>query len=141
MAVSKKKPKVSKKTRRAKKPKPEDLIETTLKIDRLENPPSTAIITLTGYLQRPESKSILQAVDGLAAEGVTKVIYDMTEVRYANSSAIGAFVNTASTLKAHGGLVVLLKMQPNIEKVFDTLGLLGLFTTAKTKKSALKAKP
>jgi stage II sporulation protein AA (anti-sigma F factor antagonist) len=141
VTVSKKKPKVSKKTRRAKKPKPEDLVETTLKVDRLENPPSTAIITLTGYLQRPESKSILQAVDGLAAEGVTKVIFDMTEVKYANSSAIGAFVNMASTLKARGGLVVLLKMQPNIEKVFDTLGLLGLFTTAKTKKTALKAKP
>lgn len=141
MAVSKKKPKVSKKTRRAKKPKPEDLVETTLKIDRLEDPPSTAIITLSGYLQRPESKSILQAVDGLVAEDVTKVIFDMTEVRYANSSAIGAFVNTASTLKARGGLAVLLKMQPNIEKVFDTLGLLGLFTTTKTKKSALKAKP
>lgn len=141
MAVSKKRPKASKKTRKVKKPTADDLVETTLKIERLDDPASTAIIMLSGYLQRPESKSILQAVDGLAAEGVTKVIFDMTEVRYANSSAIGAFVNTASTLKAQGGLVVLLKMQPNIEKVFETLGLLGLFTTAKTKKTALKAKP
>jgi stage II sporulation protein AA (anti-sigma F factor antagonist) len=141
VAVSKKKPKVSKKTRKVKKPGPEELVETTLKIDRLDDPSSTAIVTLSGYLQRPESKSILQAVDGLVAEGVTKVIFDMTEVRYANSSAIGAFVNSASTLKAHGGLVVLLKMQSNIEKVFKTLGLLGLFTTVKTKKTALKAKP
>jgi len=141
VSVSKKKPKVSKKTRSVKKPLTGGLVETTLKVERLEDPSSTAIITLSGYLQRPESKSILQTVDGLVAEGVTKVIFDMTEVRYANSSAIGAFVNTASTLKAQGGLAVLLKMQPNIEKVFETLGLLGLFTTTKTKKTALKATP
>lgn len=141
MAVSKKKPKIDKKTRKARKPDTGGLVETTLSVDRLDDPSSTAIITLSGYLQRPESKSILQTVDGLAAEGVTKVIFEMSSVRYANSSAIGAFVNAASTLKAKGGLVVLLKLPSNIEKVFETLGLLGLFTTANTKKAALKAEP
>jgi anti-anti-sigma factor len=131
----------SRKTRRVKQIDPVDLVETTLRVDRLDDPSSTALLTLSGYLQRPESKSIMQAIDGLVAEGVTRVIFDMTEVKYANSSAIGAFVNAVSTLKARGGLVVLLKMHANIEKVFETLGLLGLFTTAKTKKAALKARP
>ncbi len=140
MAVSKRKRKINKKTRKAKTPELDEFIETALKVDRLDDPSSTAIITLSGYLQRSESKSIQQAVEGLVAEDVTKVIFDMTEVKYANSSAIGSFVNAASTLKSRDGIVVLLKMPPNIEKIFETLGLLGLFATARTKKTALKAK-
>lgn len=141
MTASKRKKKINKKTRKAEKPELDEPAETALKIDRLDDPSSTAILTLSGYLQRSESKSIQQAVDGLVAEDVTKVIFDMTEVKYANSSAIGSFVNAASMLKARDGIVVLLKMPPNIEKIFETLGLLGLFATAKTKKAAFKANP
>ena len=113
--------------------------EVQLKIERLNKPKNTALIILGGFLQRRESNDILRTVTSLQEEGYVKVIFDLADVKYANSSAIGVFVNCASSLKAAGGHAVLLAMRPNIRKVFDTLGLAGLFIIASTKEEAVKA--
>ena len=115
------------------------LEETTLEIKRLDKPESAVIVTLTGFLQRREANKVTKAINTLQDEGVDKIIFDLAEVVYANSSAIGAFVNCASSLKAGGGQTVLMAMRPNIRKVFDTLGLTGLFCVVATKDEAIEA--
>ncbi len=112
--------------------------ELLLKVARLEKPKTTAIITLGGFLQRREANEIMRVVSSLQEEGFVKVIFDLADVKYANSSAIGVFVNCASSLKAGGGQAILLAMRPNIRKVFDTLGLAGLFFIASTRAEALQ---
>jgi len=109
----------------------------TIKVERLEEPKATALITLGGFLQRREANELLRTVNLLMDEGIKKVVFDMSEVNYANSSAIGAFVNCASSLKALGGQAVLLAMKSNIKKVFDTLGLAGLFWLTAVREEAL----
>jgi anti-sigma B factor antagonist len=106
---------------------------------RLKEPEATAIVSLSGFLQRTEATKISQAVNALQGQGIKKAIFNLAEVKYANSSAIGALVNSASTLKAAGGRAVLLAMQPNLMKVFETLGLANMFTMVSTEKEAMKA--
>lgn len=113
--------------------------ETELKIQRLEKPESAAVIVLAGYLQRREANEIMKITTSLQEEKFTKIIFDLAGVKYANSSAIGAFVNCASTLKTDGGRAILLGMRQNLKKVFDTLGLTGLFTVAATTDEAMQA--
>jgi anti-anti-sigma factor len=108
-----------------------------LKVLKLEKPEATAIIALHGFLQRKEAIAIMKTLSSLQDDGVLKVVFDMSEVEYANSSAISAFVNSASSLKAAGGYSVLLAMRPNVRNVFETLGLLGLFRIAATREEAL----
>ena len=108
-----------------------------IKVEHLEEPKNSAFIKLNGYLQRQEANDILMVVNSLQNEGVLNIVFDMTEVTYANSSAIGAFVNSASSLKAVGGRVILLGMQEDIKRVFDTLGLLAIFKLASTREEAL----
>lgn len=118
--------------------KDEQQADLLLKVERLGKPKSSAIITLGGFLQRREANEVMRTVNSLQEEDFVKVIFDLADVKYANSSAIGVFVNCASTLKASGGQAVLLAMRPNIKKVFDTLGLAGLFEIASTKTEALQ---
>ena len=110
-----------------------------MKVERLKKPKNAALLILGGFLQRRESNEIQRTVTSIQEEGYVKVIFDLADVKYANSSAIGVFVNCASSLKAAGGHAVLLAMRPNIRKIFDTLGLAGLFVIASTKDEALKA--
>ena len=113
--------------------------ETELIIRRMEKPESSAVLVLTGYLQRREANEILKITSSLQDEKFTRIIFDLAEVKYANSSAIGAFVNCASTLKTQGGRAILLGMRQNLRRVFDTLGLTGLFSVAATADEAMQA--
>ena len=113
--------------------------EAWVRIDRLDEAPSTTLIVLGGFLQQKEAKKLLTKVNSLRNEDVKHVIFDMSEVKYANSSAIAAFASCANLLKGHGGQTVLLGLRPNIRLVFATLGLLGLFIIAATKEEAVKA--
>ena len=109
-----------------------------IQVERLDKPKGVALIKLDGYLQQKEAKQIIGKVDSLTVEGVNKVIFDMSNVKYMNSSAMGAFTNCATLLKAKDGTLVLMNMLSNIRLVFVTLGLLGLFETAKTREEAIK---
>jgi len=109
-----------------------------IEVERLESPDNAAVLKLGGYLQQKESKELVKHIDALSVEGVSSVILDMSNVKYINSSAMGAFTNCATLLKAKGGKLVLLSMVSNIRLVFATLGLLGLFEIAKTREDAIK---
>jgi anti-anti-sigma factor len=110
-----------------------------IRVERLEMPASTVIMTMGGFLQRSEANQIMKTVESLLKENITHILFDMSHVQYANSSAIGAFVNGASRLKADGGEAVLVAMRPNIRRIFETLGLIGLFIVAGSKEKAIEA--
>lgn len=117
----------------------EEEINAWVEIEFLEDPPSTVVMVLGGYLQQKEAKKLSSKVESLLAEGIRNVVFDMSDVQYANSSAMGAFTNSAASIKGHGGIVVLQSLRPNVRMVFVTLGLLGMFTVASTREEALKA--
>ncbi len=116
----------------------DDTSEVAIEVEHLDTPEPAALVKLSGFLQRRGAQKLLETFKSLSAEGVPKIIFDMAEVQYANSSAISAFVNMASSAKAAGGVIVLLAMRSNIKKVFSTLGLTGLFNLATTREEALK---
>ena len=122
--------------RKGQKQEAEDHV--TIEVSRLDSPESAALVRLAGFLQRRAAASLLDAFKDLSENDVSKIVVDMADVQYTNSSAIGAFVNMASAVKASGGKMVLFAMPANIRKIFNTLGLTGLFETAPTREEAIE---
>jgi anti-anti-sigma factor len=113
--------------------------ETRLEIERLDDPPSAAIILLAGYFYHKQAKQLTEKVEDLALQGIKNVIFDMTDLLYMNSSAIASLATCASFFKGRGGNTILMPRGATVMKVLETLGLLGMFTTTTTREEAIKA--
>jgi anti-anti-sigma factor len=109
--------------------------EASIEIEKLGG--SAAVISLGGYLHLKEATKITEAIESLALQGVKNIIFDMTNARYMNSSAIATLANGAASLKGFGGDAILVPLECTVMKVIETLGILGMFTTAATKEEAI----
>ena len=116
-----------------------DNTEAKLEVERLEKPASTAVLTLGGFLYLKKAKVLIKEVTALVRDGFTNIIFDMSDVKYMNSSAVAALANGAATVEGHGGKAVLVSLTPTIEKVLTTLGLIGMFLCLPTKEEAISA--
>jgi anti-anti-sigma factor len=116
----------------------EEKVEGRIDVFPLKKPPSTALIELKGYFYHKEAKELNEKMQALLNQRIAKVILDMSHVRYMNSTAIAALTNCAAATQGHSGKAVLVALNPTIEKVLKTLGLLGLFTTAHTVAEAVR---
>ncbi|MCR4439923.1 MAG: STAS domain-containing protein [bacterium] len=62
-----------------------------------------ALITPEGKLMGgPETATLCQEVEKLDRAGYRKVVLDLSRVRWANSTAIGALIKCFLTLQSHG---------------------------------------
>lgn len=112
--------------------------ETRVEIEKLDQPARTAVVVLGGYLYLSEAKKLTEEVETLILTGVKNLIIEMQDVCYMNSSAIAALSNCAASVSGGGGRAILTALNPTIEKVLETLGLLGMFTTARSREEALE---
>ena len=117
----------------------EEKHEAHLEVEELDSPPSSAIITLEGYFLHKEAKKLTEAIESLVLKGKKKIIFDLSNTKYMNSSAIAALANCAATTKGFGGDTVLVPVGSTVMNVLGTLGLLGMFTTASSREEAIDA--
>ena len=70
-------------------------------VQTLDN--KTAVLAPEGKLMGgPETVSLCQEVEKLERAGFRKIVLDLSKVRWANSSAIGALIKCFLTLRSHG---------------------------------------
>ena len=62
-----------------------------------------------------------------------------TNSEYISSAGAGVFIGALSCAADNGGSVVLLKPTPNVQEVFDLLGLSQLFTIVDSVEKAYEA--
>jgi anti-sigma B factor antagonist len=68
--------------------------------------PDVEVLGLIGSLVfGRESPGLEEAVDNLLGEGRKRIVLDMTEVPYVDSSGLGVLVGCAEKAKASGGMV------------------------------------
>ena len=111
--------------------------EARIGVEELASPPSTAIIKLEGYFYHKEANKLTEAIESLVLKGTKNIIFDLSNTNYMNSSAIGALANSAATTKGFGGDSILMPLGATVMSVLETLGLLGMFTTASTREEAI----
>lgn len=80
---------------------------------------------------------LIQAVDGLLADGHTRIVLDLGSLPFMNSSALGYLIKTRSTLVGRGGQLALARVQQAIRNILAVTNLESLFACYDSADSAV----
>ena len=113
----------------------------TATIDRL--PDAIAVVTLSGPLTLGTSLKLADAqVQTAIAEGVSKMVIDLTRVDFVDSAGLGMLVCTYGALNEKGGALRLCGVAPRVQKLLQltkTDGFLSLDASREDSLTALQA--
>src|SRR5690606_28074892 len=98
-----------------------------LKIDELATRGSWAQLSIEGEIDLDTVGILRGRLDELQRRGVDRLVLDMGETRYVNSSALAVLVKFAETFRERGGGIALVRVTPRVKLVFEMLGLLVFF--------------
>jgi anti-sigma B factor antagonist len=97
------------------------------------------ILTLEGFLDAHTFERLDEQITSLFDQGVYKVIANLKGVEYISSAGAGVFIGSLATAQESGGDIVLVDPTPNVQEVFDLLGLSQIFRILDTNDAAVKA--
>lgn len=99
-----------------------------------------AVLTLKGQMVLDDGDLAFgRRVRDLADRGVTKLVLDLSDVTYIDSSGVGMLVAKLKTLRERGGDIRLLKLNPRAESLLGMLKLLVLFETFQDEGAAVRS--
>ncbi len=86
-----------------------------------------------------ETDELKGAITALLEQGKLKLIVDLAEVSYLNSSAIGALTIAHTTFTARSGKMILCNVNKNISNIFLVTKLSTIFLTEDKREDAILA--
>lgn len=78
-------------------------------------------VSLNGRLDTITAPDLEVDLDRLVKESIQVIIFDMTDLEYISSAGLRVIFKATKAMKAKGGKAGILKMQPQIKKVFDII--------------------
>jgi len=98
------------------------------------------VITLNGKIMGgPPSKKFHEQIKELIDQDKTKVIGDLSNVTFVNSSGLGVFIAALTSLRNAGGELMLCSASDKIESLFKISKLFTIFNYYKTLDKAIEA--
>ena len=98
------------------------------------------ILDLHGRLLIGQGQNLLrEAVDRLAGSGNTRVLLNLVDVPFIDSSVVGELVRTLTTLSRKGGKLKLLNLPPRIRNLFSMTRLLEVFEAYDSEDEAVRS--
>ena len=76
-------------------------------------------VSLTGRLDTITAPELETELDQMVAKPVQVLIFDLSDLEYISSAGLRVIFKATKEMKAKGGKCGILKMQPQIKKVFD----------------------
>ncbi|MDQ4133330.1 MAG: STAS domain-containing protein [Actinomycetota bacterium] len=87
-----------------------------------------AVVRLVGELDCATAPILRDSVDDLRAQGVSRVVMDMAQLTFIDSSGLRELVVALTRQREVGGEVVLQGPSPQTMRVLDMVGLSRVFT-------------
>ena len=84
----------------------------------------------------PELKS---AIGEALESGHTRIVVDLTETTFLDSTALGVLIGAVKRLRSRDGVLTIVNTDPNIAKTFEITGLDQIFTIRPTRDEAVRA--
>ncbi|HRP69543.1 MAG TPA: STAS domain-containing protein [Turneriella sp.] len=85
------------------------------------------VVYLKGSLDMYTSVELKSQTDSIALKNGDKIILQLNDVSYIDSSGIGVLIKIVNSVQAAGGAVHLTGIKPMIEKIFKVAGLMSFF--------------
>ena len=90
----------------------------------IERRRDTLIAYLTGELDHCSAQSIRRELDALITDqSVKRLVLDMKEMSFMDSSGIGVILGRYRALSQRGGKVAVRNMNPHVERIFILSGM------------------
>ncbi len=95
------------------------------------------VITLQGRLDEESVPQLQKALDDYIARGVSSLLVNLHRVNFIDNSGVNALVAGMKQLRARGGDLRLIGLQPGPRSVFELMMLDKVFTLFETEGEAL----
>jgi stage II sporulation protein AA (anti-sigma F factor antagonist) len=106
-------------------------------IDELLAPDGTLLLGLVGELDLAASGGFRDRVERALAAGVRNVVLDMAEARFIDSSMLKEILRANTATRDAGGRLVLIGVQPTVERLLDLTRVRELLDFAASREEAL----
>ncbi len=80
-------------------------------------------------------REVSEAIDG----GSRRIVLDLTETSFLDSTALGVIIGVSKRLRPLGGALAIVNVTPSIAKTFEITGLAELFPILETRDAAITA--
>ena len=97
----------------------------------------THVVAVTGEIDLFTAPEFKQRVMAPIMAGVDRVVVDLTQTTFIDSSSLGVLIGAHRRLKSRGGRLVVACDTDAIIKTFRITGLDGVFTVVSTPEAAL----
>lgn len=98
-----------------------------------------AVISARGYIDSTTTEKIETELLQQIALKKYRIIVDLEEINYINSSGWGVFLREIKDIRSKRGDLVLLKMTPDVRNVFETMEFSRILKSFDTFDEAIKS--
>ena len=104
--------------------------------EKIEN--HVAVLTLSGKMMGgPETQALHDHVKELISDGIKKVVIDLGDVKWMNSTGMGVLMASMTTLKNVEGKLALARVTEKVESLLIITQLIKVFSTFETVERAI----
>jgi anti-sigma B factor antagonist len=96
-------------------------------------------IALSGDIDLSRSPVLRHALMQMSGEGHARIVIDLSDVPYMDSSGVATLVEALQAQRKAGGKIVLCGLQPKVQSIFEIARLDMVFTIVDTKQAAAQA--
>ena len=97
------------------------------------------VVTARGEVTVFSSPALRETLRKIAEAKPLRVVLDLAETRYVDSSGVATLVEAMQTIQRYRGKLILAGMNQRVRGVFEIARLDSIFTTAASVEEALKA--
>lgn len=97
-----------------------------------------AVLALYGELiDRTQGQELMDRVNLLAEEGIHKVVMDLSDLKYVNSTGLNVLLNSLTKTRKNGGDLVVCGLSKKVRELLLITKLNSIFTVTDTTEEAV----
>lgn len=91
---------------------------------RLETVGTTLVAKLDGEIDQSNATEIREKIDReISLNNMKNLVLDFDKVTFMDSSGIGMLIGRVKLIKARGGKILIIRTQPQVDKIIELAGL------------------
>ncbi len=99
----------------------------------------SGVLSLEGEIDLHASPRVKEQLEPLIARKPPRLVIDLSQVSYIDSSGLALFIETLQRIQAYGGKFALCGLGPSVRNIFDISRLDQVFTIFPDRTTALSA--
>jgi len=97
------------------------------------------VISVQGEIDLFTAPELKAAVGGIIDSGKSRLVVDLSETTFLDSTALGVLIGAVKRLRSREGALTIVNVDANIAKTFEITGLDQIFTIRPTRDEAVEA--